>query len=138
MSFANTVETLALAGAFALTSYGIGLTVDSMFPPDVPADDLMLIAHIAAQFGVSTAVATELFRAVLSARPDDAPPSLGDGVPFYFLYSSQKNLGSKFDALGLRMRSRLLQVLASKQQVAAVSDDNNAQVPEGGNPVAPV
>lgn len=132
MSFAATAETLLLAAAEALTSAAIGTVVDTMFPAEIPTDDLALVGHVAAQFGVSTAIATEAFRVVLSMRPDDSPPPLSDGIPFFFLYTAQPNLLNKLKILAARQRARFTGAAGGSVDYNPADVSNTAA--EGGNP----
>jgi hypothetical protein len=114
-SLANTVETVTLAGAYALTSCATGLVIDALFPEDIPLDD---------------AKVTEMYRVLLSFRGSDAPPPIGDGIPWFFFFSAQPNLLKKVAALNDRVRTQLL---ARLYPIPETKDSGAA--PEGGNPV---
>lgn len=133
MSVARTVETLAMAGACAITSSAIGSVVDSLFPAGVPVDDVPLLTQLAAQFMLSTWTAAEIYHALLSMRGSDAPPPISDGIPMFFLYSSQPNMLARFNELNARLRARFLSSLFKPSSAAS---DNAVQQSEGGEPVA--
>lgn len=99
---------MTLAGAYALTSCATGLVIDALFPEDIPEDDVKLILALAAQFGVGVGLVTEMYRVLLTFRGTEAPPSIGDGIPWFFFFTAQPNLMKKVGALHDRVRTQLL------------------------------
>jgi hypothetical protein len=100
-----------------------------MFPEDIPEEDVKLILALAAQFGVGVGLVTEMYRMMLSFRSSDAPPPIGDGMPWFFFFISQPNLLKKVEALNGRVRTQLL----AKLYPIPESKDVGAAA-EGGNP----
>lgn len=101
----------------------------------MPDTDGKLIAEVAAQFGVGLAVVTEVYRALLSFRGQDAPTPLGDGLPFFFYFTAQPNFLKKTMTLTERIQTALLAKLYPH-----LPDAKDVGVSaEGGNPagVAP-
>lgn len=129
-NLANTVETVTLAGAYALTSCATGLAIDAMMPAEIPEADPQLMLQLAAQFGLGVGLVTEIYRAILSFRSNDAPLPIGDGLPWFFFFMAQPNFLKKVGALNERMRN----ILLSKVYPIPQTPDVGA-ASEGGNPV---
>jgi len=130
-SYARLLETTAMALGYALVSSGIGSVVDSMFPANIPVQDLELFGYTAAQFIVAAGLTHEIYGAILALRPNDAPPPIGEAIAFIFLFKAMPNLDAKIVEIVSRVQAKIREVLHGK----TLQQDNVTLSSQGGEPV---
>ncbi len=104
----------------ALTSSLIGGMLDAQFPSEIPEEDHKLVLYSVGQLGLGLGIYHELYTYLLSFR--DMPPTLGDGLPIWFLLEAQPNLTAKISELQHRIRARFTAPAVEAGEVKAANE----------------
>lgn len=89
------------------------------------------MGYTATQFVVAAGLTHEIYTAILSLRPTDAPLPIGEAVAFIYLFKAMPNLDAKTNEIVLRVQAKIREVLHGKQ----AAQDNITQSSQGGDPV---